>query len=316
MKRRLFALVALVSLLLGISGCSQTAALPDKVVVTYVKAPLNVPSMVERDQGIFSKAFAEDGISVEYTEITSGADQTQALASGDVQFLFAVGSASVILAAANGADIRVIGAYSSSPKAFQIVTGDDSIQTAADLKGKVVAGPKGTTLHELLAAYLTDNGLSLSDVDFVSMSIGDAQAALEAGQIDAALLAGANAYSATQSGYRVLADGEGLIDGTVLVATSGDFYDKYPQLVERFQSAHREILDVIQQDPDQALEIAARETGMDRQAVEAMYAMYDFHAELTDADLQSIQKTIQFMKSTGMIEQDAVTEMGIPLPEQ
>lgn len=312
MKRRLFALIALAALLLGISGCAQSASLPDKVVVTYVKAPLNVPSMVERDQGIFSKAFAEDGIPVEYAEITSGSEQTQALASGDVQFLFAVGSASVILAAANGADIRVIDAYSSSPKAFQIVTGDDSIQTAADLKGKTVAGPKGTTLHELLAAYLAEDGLSLSDVDFVSMSIGDAQAALEAGQIDAALLAGANAYSAAQSGYRVLADGEGLIDGTVLVATSGDFYDKYPQLVERFRSAYREVLEEIQQNPDQALEIAARETGMDRQAVEDMYAMYDFHADLTEADVKSIEGTIRFMLDTGMIEQDVDPSTFLP----
>ena len=52
------------------------------------------------------------GIEVDYAELTSGADQTQALASGDVQVLYAVGGTSVILSAANGADIKVLNMYS------------------------------------------------------------------------------------------------------------------------------------------------------------------------------------------------------------
>ncbi len=77
----------------------------DKLTVTYVTSPLNVPTILEKDQGIFEK---ELGVPVEYAELTSGADQTQALASGDVQILYAVGATSVILSAANGADIKVL----------------------------------------------------------------------------------------------------------------------------------------------------------------------------------------------------------------
>ncbi|MBQ1493176.1 MAG: ABC transporter substrate-binding protein, partial [Blautia sp.] len=56
----------------------------DSLTVTYVTSPLNVPSIVEKEKGIFSEKL---GVPVEYAEITSGADQTQALASGDVQVL-------------------------------------------------------------------------------------------------------------------------------------------------------------------------------------------------------------------------------------
>ena len=45
---------------------------------------------------------------MKYAEITSGADQTQALAAGDVQVLYAVGATSVILSAANDADIKAV----------------------------------------------------------------------------------------------------------------------------------------------------------------------------------------------------------------
>lgn len=90
----------------------------DKLVLTYVVSPLNVPSIIEKNQKIFAQSFEDMGISVEYAEINSGADQTQALASGDVQILYAVGATSVILSAANGADIKVLNMYSRSPKAF------------------------------------------------------------------------------------------------------------------------------------------------------------------------------------------------------
>jgi sulfonate transport system substrate-binding protein len=60
----------------------------------------------------------------------------------------------VILSAANGADIKIIGMYSTSPRAYCLYSADEGINSPQDLRGKTVAGPKGTNLHELLAAYL------------------------------------------------------------------------------------------------------------------------------------------------------------------
>ena len=65
------------------AAASDTATSIDKLTVTYVTSPLNVPTIIEKDQGIFEK---ELGVPVEYAELTSGADQTQALASGAVRF--------------------------------------------------------------------------------------------------------------------------------------------------------------------------------------------------------------------------------------
>lgn len=136
-----------------------------------VTSPLNLPSIVEKEEGIFTKAFADDGIEVKYAEITSGADQTQALAAGDVQVLYAVGATSVILSAANDADIKVLNMYSRSPKAFCMYSKDESISSPADLRGKTIAGPVGTNLHELLAAYLATADMTVDDVNFVNMGI-------------------------------------------------------------------------------------------------------------------------------------------------
>ena len=163
--------------------------------VTYVKSPLNVPSIVEQDQEIFASVFGPMGYDIQYSDLTTGPEQTQALASGDIQFLNAVGATSVILSASNDADIKIMSIYSRSPKAFKLFAKDDSIKTAKDLKGKKVAGPKGTILHELLVAYLNNEGMTEDDIEFMAMGIPDAQAALAGGSVDAALLAGPTAYN-------------------------------------------------------------------------------------------------------------------------
>ena len=147
MKKRLIGMaMAAILAMTALTGCGtaeDTSSL-DSLTFTYVTSPLNLPSIVEKEEGIFTKAFADDGIEVKYAEITSGADQTQALAAGDVQVLYAVGATSVILSAANDADIKVLNMYSRSPKAFCMYSKDESISSPADLRGKTIAGPVGS----------------------------------------------------------------------------------------------------------------------------------------------------------------------------
>ncbi len=274
-----------------------------KIGVTYVKSPLNVPSIVEKEKGIFNEAFSKYGLKVEYSNLTSGPEQTQALASGDIQFLYAVGATSVILSAANDADIKIISTYSRSPEAFRLFTGKDStIQTAQDLKGKKIAGPKGTILHELLAAYLASAGMSEKDVEFVSMGIPDAQAALAGGTVDCALLAGPVAYNMEKDGYRIVTSGKGLVDAVIVVATSNEFYEKNPLLVKTFLEAQDNVQDYMNRNPEEILDITAKETELTIDAVKEMFPMYDFNPEITDDDIASMKKTQQFMRENGMIE--------------
>ena len=145
--RKFFKVLCAASLLCLVANASEGL---DKIGMTYVKSPLNVPSIVDKFKGFYAKSF---GVPVEYSEITSGAKQTQALASNSLQFLNCVGGTSVILAAANKADIKIISAYSRAPEAFVIFSKDKNIKSPKDLKGKKVAGPKGTILNELLVRY-------------------------------------------------------------------------------------------------------------------------------------------------------------------
>lgn len=271
----------------------------DSLTVTYVTSPLNVPSIVEKDQGIFESTL---GVPVEYAEITSGADQTQALASGDVQLLYAVGATSVILSAANGADIKVLNMYSRSPKAFCMYSRDE-LTTPESLRGKTIAGPAGTNLHELLAAYLATGGMTIADVNYFNMGIPESKAALDGGSVDVALLAGATAYTAQQQGYNLVADGEGLIQAIIAVAVTDEFYTAHPDVIERITAAQQQIMDYIDQNEEAALATTAEYLDLDVQATTDMYAYYDFSLDITEADIEGFQKTADFMYEAEMIDQ-------------
>lgn len=273
----------------------------DKLTVTYVTSPLNVPTIIEKDQGIFEK---ELGVPVEYAELTSGADQTQALASGDVQVLYAVGATSVILSAANGADIKVLNMYSRSPKAFCMYSKDETLTTPESLKGKTIAGPTGTNLHELLVSYLAQAGMTLDDVNYVNMTIPDAKAGLDGGSVDVALLAGATAYNAEQQGYHLVADGEGLISALIAVATTLKFYDEHPDVIKKLNAAQEEIASYMADNQEATMETVAAALDLDVDAVKEMYGFYDFSTEITDADKEGFQKTADFMYESGMIENE------------
>ena len=227
----LAAMMGTASLCIG-AGAEELSV--DELTFTYVTSPLNVPSIVEKEQGIFAETL---GVPVDYAELTSGADQTQALASGDVQVLYAVGGTSIIQSAAAGADIKVLNMYSRSPKAFCLYTKDEGITSPEDLRGKTIAGPTGTNLHELLVSYLATADMTIDDVDYVNMSIPDAKAALDGDSLDVAMVAGAAAYNCEAAGYHKVTDGEGLIKAIIAVAVTEEFYEAHPDVIEKLGQA-------------------------------------------------------------------------------
>ncbi len=284
---------------LFLTASAPSALAAERLAVTYIKPPMNVPSMVERRLGLYEK---HCGMPVDYVALANGPDQVHALAAGDVSFLPAVGSTSVFLAAANGADFKILSVFARSPASFKILAAPDSpLNRPSDLRGKTVAGPRGTILHELLALWLARDGLTVRDVNFLNMNIPAAQAALAAGRVDAALLTGAPAWKMAADGWKVLRDGGGLVGGEVLTVTTGKTLRERPELVKKFMAARAESVEWIKTHRGEAAEIASRELGLTAEETEAQLPLYDFSPEITQADAEGLQRTVDFMAAQGMM---------------
>lgn len=286
------------SLLICLTASSCSADELKKLSVTYVASPLNVPSILEKRLGLIDKAFPDT--EVRFPELNAGPDQTAAMAAGEVDIAHCVGGASVILAASEGLDIKIVGIYSRAPEAFMIVAKDASIRSIQDLKGKKIAGPKGTILHQLLVAALAEASLSASDVEFVNMGIPAAAAALESGRVDAALLAGAQAYRATSAGAVVVTNGVGRVDATTVIAMSGAFWTDRRADAVRFLQLHKDTVAHVKAHEDESVRLTAEETGLDPADVLAMYHWYDFAPEIRSSDIEELARTQEFMIENGL----------------
>ena len=274
----------------------------DELNITYVTAPLNVPSIIEKNKEIFKKHLP--GVKINYKEITSGADQTAALASGDVDILYALGGSSAILAKANGQDIQVLNRYYRAPKAFSLFSKDDSIKNPKDLKGKKIGGPAGTNLHQELLAYLEKEKMTENDVEFSNMQIPDAASALDSGNLDVALLGGPAAYKAKEAGLYEITNGEDLIDAIICVASSEKFAKEHKDVIKALDDAQAEIAEFMEENKDQTKEIVKKELDLDDKAYNYMFPMYDFSTKITDKDKEGFERTKKFMLDNKMIEKD------------
>ncbi len=300
--KRAFRFVTAVCALVAAFTPAAAAEKLEKIGITYVASPFNVPSIVMKEKGYLEEAFKQFGIKVETPEITSGAKQVQALAAGEIHIASVLGGTSAILGAANGVDVKVIAVFSRSPKAFFIMTGKDGVADIKALKGKTVAGPKGTTLHQLLATALAKNGMTLADINHVNMDLPAARAALLAGKVDAATLAGNNALSVEVAGGKALADGGGLIQPTTVIAVRGDLIKNHPEIVKAYITAHKKALTFMKEHQDEALKMAAAEQKISFDDAKRMLGWYDFSIKLTDADIANLEADQSFMVEAGMLK--------------
>ena len=235
-----------------------------------------------------------------FPEINSGAKQTEALASGSLDVCSALGGTSAILAASNGVDVKVVGIYSRAPKAFNIMVKDPAIKTAADLKGKKVAGPKGTILHQILVAALNKEGLKPDAVNFVSLGIPASVNALMSGEADAALVAGADVLRAQKAGASVLCNGEGLVDATIVIGVSGKLLKEHPEVVKKYLAIHQQNIDFMNKEQEKAFGFTAKETGLTLDEVKIMAPWYDFSTKITEKDIKDLEETQDFLLLMGM----------------
>jgi sulfonate transport system substrate-binding protein len=257
--------------------------------------------MIELDRGTYAKAFPEFDISV--VNMQTGPQLMAAMAAGEIDIVQGIGDAAFLVAAAGGVDAKIIASSSRSPKAFAVVAGKD-IEGIAGLKGKKVAGLRGSVVHQVFVSALAEAGLSETDVEFFPMPVAQAASTLLAGRVDAALLVGGEILRAAKAGARVIADGEGRVEGLSLVVASSRFIEDHPNAAGTFRGMRAGTLAFMKANPGLAIAAAATDTGLAQADVESMMGWYDFDAEIRPGDRQSLSSTLKYLLDQKLIEKE------------
>lgn len=297
MQRRFFLALSLFAALA--TGSVQAQQTPLRI--SYVRSPFNLQLMVMKENGILQKHLTPLGLQAQWPEITSGAKQAQALASGDLDIGGVMNTASVLMANGEGNPVRIVAGVSRPTDVFAVVAGKNGVRKVADLEGKTIAGPKGTVLHQLLVAALAREGITMQQVNFVQMDIPQAFAAVQSGKVDAALLAANFVLNAQKDGAHILARATRLVTPILVMTASEKFLQTHPDRVKAVVAAHDEAWQWIQANKEDAIALGAKLQNVSVEEARQLYNWSHFTQRLNNSDFRHMEKDMQFMLDNGMM---------------
>lgn len=230
--------LVLVSAWLGLSANSAEAAVPSKhIVIAYAAMNARVaPLWVARDRGFFTKY----GIDAETIFVRGAPTLVAAMQSNDIDVGYTGGTA-VVGAVANGADLKVLAAFTNRVTYDLMVR--PGMKTAEDLRGKKfgIQSIGGTVWMGAILA-LEHLGMDAERDRISIIAVGDQNVlaqALQAGTIDATVLDGVQSRRLSALGFPTLID---LNKANLPILSSGvavrePNIQKNPELIENILKA-------------------------------------------------------------------------------
>ena len=307
--------------LLAVSACLCAATVmakaPEQINIVYVKAPFNLQNMVIKKQGLLEKAFAADKTQINWKTITSGAKQAQAMAAGAIDVSAVMNTASLLMANGAGNPIYVATGVSHPADTFAMVAKPGQKLSVKDLKGKKVAGPRGTVLHQLLVAALVKNGMKPTDVEFIPMDIPSAMSALTSGRVDAAMLAASAVIKAKKAGCEVITTAKGLVNVNLVMTASAKFAQEHPEALKKVVAVHRQANEWIRNNWDEAVAIGAQEHGISIEDAKQLVQWSNYYDTVTQVDVDSLKADQVFLMENGMMTKAVdVEKLVLPLAKE
>jgi len=184
--------------------------------------------------------FKAIGVQLKIVEFDSGAAVVSAIAAGSID-IGLVGTTPATTAISKNLGVELIWIHGILGKSEALaVKNSAGVKSVADLAGKKVATPFGSTGHYSLLSALELNGVSASDVSVLDLQPKDIFAAWKRGDIDAAYVWDPVLSSLLEDGS-VLLSSEDLAKLGVITAdveiVSAEFGKKYPHIVAQYIKA-------------------------------------------------------------------------------
>ncbi|MDF2114064.1 ABC transporter substrate-binding protein [Roseiarcaceae bacterium H3SJ34-1] len=232
MPFRMLRVIASLALAMVCSGVApaQTAA-PAGAGKTIKVAYLKSLSFSPLFAAIEKKYFADEGLEIELQIVQSSSEVVAFLARGQIDVAFGNVAVPFFNGVRNGFDVRLLAGVSyaasdaaqPSPNPIVIAKArEQEIRSPADLRGrKVAVNTRGGIIEYQFAAALKVAGLSINDVEIVTLGFPDMITALMNGVVHAAIVPEPLATSAIEKGLVVSLVGNPGPGAMLTVATIG-----------------------------------------------------------------------------------------------
>jgi ABC-type nitrate/sulfonate/bicarbonate transport system substrate-binding protein len=306
-KKQIVSLPAvLIALLANFLFCAEINAqsrYPQTVNISYVITPFNLQIMVMKERRMLEQAFAPLGVDVHWHIINNGPAQAMAMAAGSLDIAPVINSASVILANAAGNPVEIAALVSRPRQTFALMVGPKGPRNIRELRGKTVAGAKGSVLHQMLIAALVKEGMKASDIKFIQMDINEARSALLANRVDAALQTSSLIIRNEEAGMRTLFTADGYITPLLFTAVRPTFAKNYPELLRVYLDQQQKAYDWISANTTEAIEIGSRIHQVSIEEGMKLFGWSGLTKVMEAEDVSSLEADVDFLYQQNMIEQ-------------
>jgi NitT/TauT family transport system substrate-binding protein len=245
---------------------ASAAAGTTAVKVSYnTAAATDLPFLAAEQQGFFEG----QKLAVTLVSMTPQVAIT-ALSKGDIDFMNSPSNS--VQGAANGLPFKIV--WDSWDGSAWSLVGKAEYSSVAQLRGKVVAtNNPGTAPYAFLRAGLKNNGLAVSDVQFLPLAGTSAvYAALLAGKIDAGILSPPFVPQAVEQGYREIAFLGDLLElPSNGLSTRTDYIAAHRPVVEAMIRAMLQAEDWLKANPDAATALVAKDLKTSPSVAKATY---------------------------------------------
>lgn len=276
LKRRnvLFGLIGL-SLPLIASSCSgapeatsgsTTASeegsgqMPEKIRIGYQVIPN--AELLAKALGMAKQAFPD--AEVNYISFDSGRDVNTAMAANGIDFGL-IGSVGVSVGIAQNLPYDVYFIHDMIGEAEALVVKGD-IKAIADIRGKKIAVPFGSTTHFSLLSLLKLEGIAPGEVTVLDLQPQEMVAAWQRGDIDGGYVWQPNLGKLQNDRGTILISSADLAKRGVITADVGvvrkEFMAKYPELVKQYVAVLDKAVKSYRKDPPSAAKALAPELGL------------------------------------------------------
>lgn len=241
------------------------AADPDVVRLGWFGGPR--PWIIGKATGMYDKAL---GTKVEWIQFPSGAAALTALASKQVD-ISRLGSPPTVAAICRGVPIEMI-AISGLIATSERLIARSQIASIADLKGKKLAYPPGSTAHFALMAALKVNNVPANQVTLLALTPTEMVAAWQRGDIDAGFVWGPFSHTMEKAGGKQLLVAADLQKNGYYVwnnfVVQKEFGGKYPDTVAKFLQTFESNVETYKKDPEGSSKLIAQNLSQDLAAVQ------------------------------------------------
>ncbi|MCA9189070.1 MAG: ABC transporter substrate-binding protein [Pirellulaceae bacterium] len=207
--------------------------------------------------------FADEHLQVRLVELSSLGDVRRAFELQQINMMTCTYVELLMVGQAHGTPPRIVLCADYSLGADVLIS-NSSIRSVEELRGRRIAFEPGTLDAIVICYALQSHGMTTSDVKLVAMASSQMAHALRDGHIDAVqCYPPLSTEILSDPGSRVLFDSS-QIPGKVcdVIVAHSDLGRDHPAALEAFSRAYFRAVEYYRQQPDEALEIIARRTGM------------------------------------------------------